>query len=167
MPVTPQGTDCQCSRVLIRVPTGHADRGPNARHAPRLPLSCFCRGRSVNAALWASLPFHAFSFHSGITENIGTTHICLQTSGCALSCGGTNTFWFTGACIPTGNRRTDARRRAKNTRSTTAVDSCLLFAPTVTTVGCPRATWREKSKSRHTRKSRGGLVQQHTHTKKT
>lgn len=102
--------DCQCSRVLTCVPTGHADRGPNARHAPRLPLGCFCRGRSVNAALWASLPFQALSFHSGIPENIGTTHISLQTSGCALSCGGTNTFWFTGACIPTGNKRTDARR---------------------------------------------------------
>lgn len=42
----------QFSRVIVCSSTGHAHWGPNTRHTPRLPLSCFCRGRSVKVPVY-------------------------------------------------------------------------------------------------------------------
>lgn len=84
-------------------------------------------------------------------------------NGCAPSCEKTNTCWYTGACTLTGDEQahTHIQRCSSTNRPVHLLMSAITYS-TVMTVGCPQVTSKERLKSHHVQKSRGGLVQQHT-----
>ncbi len=93
-------------------------------------------------------------------------HIYFQMNGCVLSCGKTNMSWYTGACTLTGNARTHTHTHTHTDAHTqTEYLYIVCHFSTVMTVGCPQVMLKETLKSRHIRKSRGGLVQQHAYKK--